>query len=124
MDENLDDLTKECLEAPRFGVNARALILRAVEGGDERDVDYSQPLAHLPLEHLPTTSTSRGREGLSSAEAHDIDALWMALPLKERPIAPYLPRSKVPKVIRQKFLDRCSRTEDVLLQARFQLTSA
>lgn len=98
-----DQLLQACLKAPKHGLNAKALILQAaLAGGDDSGDDTRgsegtrAPKRQRidPAAEAATAAARRGGEYLA------------AVPAQQRPLVPYLARSKIPRIHRQTVLSK------------------
>ncbi|KAL4440004.1 hypothetical protein ABPG75_003005 [Micractinium tetrahymenae] len=97
-----DELLQACLVAPKHGLNAKTLILQAaLAAGDDSDEDRQgsdgQPAKRQrtdPEAEAAAAAARRGGEYLA------------AVPAQQRPLVPYLARSKIPRIHRQTVLSK------------------
>lgn len=105
----IEELLDAATTAPAFGLNSRTLILRAAR----RTV--SQPGRRLledgspPPEQRPTETCTENIAPLDTAESAKPDnmsgllaeELVKSLSVQEKPLVQYIPRSAVPRIVRQ-----------------------
>ncbi|PRW33151.1 methyltransferase TARBP1 [Chlorella sorokiniana] len=85
-----DDLADACSRAPKFGLNAKALILQAALAEDD------EPAAPRP-DPAAEAAAATARRGAEYLTAVDV---------KQRPLVAYLARSKIPRINRQTVLNK------------------
>ena len=79
-----DDLVAACLQAPKHGLNAKALILQAAAAPDDEPARAADPAA--------ADAAAAARRGAEFLEAVDV---------RQRPMVPYVRNSKIPRIHRR-----------------------
>ncbi|GIL75209.1 hypothetical protein Vretifemale_5049 [Volvox reticuliferus] len=101
LEADLESLEQQIASAPTCGMNARALVLRAAELVARRDAARASAAtgaaATAALKPAPATAPADAGPGLISV----VKPLADAVPLPERAFVTYVPRSSIPRLVRQ-----------------------